>query len=436
MDVAKAFEQFIGNLAIKNREDISSKYKSITKILNRAYWESDSETTHCLQVGSFGRGTAINGISDLDMIFSLPWSVHDKFDSRNNNGQSDLLQEVKGVIKETYSRTDIRGDGQVVVVKFSNFKFEVVPGFEKSDGSFKYPDSSSGGSWRNTNPRPERDAINLLNDETNKNLKNLCKMARAWKNNVGLNMNGLLVDTFCYNFMNSDYAYRSSRYLYYCYIARDFFDYLRKRNNEQEYWHAPGSNQKVYKKDPFKTKAKKAYENCCEAIENQDKAKAIDIWKRVFGRPFPSREQLGEGKAAERFVFDNNEAFIDDMYPVDIQYNLHIDCHLPAKKGGYVEYYLRKMIKQKKPLIPGRDLWFFIKKCDAPEPFEVKWKVKNEGDEAKKRNEIRGEIVNDSEGHKKYESTKFRGPHYVECYVIKDGVCVAKDRIPVTIKED
>ena len=435
MDVAKAFQTFIGNLRINNRDDISGKYRNITKILNRNYYTSESETTHCLQVGSFGRGTAINGISDLDMIFSLPWSVHDKFDSRNNNGQSELLQEVKGIIKETYSRTDIRGDGQVVVVQFSNFKFEVVPGFEKSDGSFRYPDSSSGGSWENTDPRPEKDAINKLNDDTNKNLKNLCKMVRAWKNHVGLDMNGLLVDTFCYNFMNNDYSHRSSDYLNYDYIVRDFFDYLSKRNNDQQYWYAPGSNKKVYKKDAFKKKAKKAYENCCEAIKNQDKAKAVDIWKRVFGRPFPTRDQLGESKATERFVFENTEEFIEDMYSVDIRYTLHIDCRLPAKKGGFVEYYLRKMIKQEKPLVPGRDLWFFIKKCRVPEPFEVKWKIKNEGDMAKQKNQIRGQIINDSGKRQQYEYTSFRGPHYVECYVIKDEVCVARDRIPVNIKE-
>jgi hypothetical protein len=32
------------------------------------------------------------------------------------------------------------------------------------------------------------------------------------------------------------------------------------------------------------------------------------------------------------------------------------------------------------------------------------------------------------------EPTKYRGQHYVECYVVKDGVCVAKDRQIVTIK--
>lgn len=33
----------------------------------------------------------------------------------------------------------------------------------------------------------------------------------------------------------------------------------------------------------------------------------------------------------------------------------------------------------------------------------------------------------------RHERTNFRGEHYVECYVVKDGVVVASDRIQVPI---
>ncbi|WP_257884546.1 hypothetical protein [Sulfitobacter sp. CW3] len=35
----------------------------------------------------------------------------------------------------------------------------------------------------------------------------------------------------------------------------------------------------------------------------------------------------------------------------------------------------------------------------------------------------------------KIERTNFRGDHIVECYAVKDGVVVAKDRIHVPITE-
>ncbi|WP_191992129.1 nucleotide-binding domain-containing protein [Peribacillus tepidiphilus] len=33
-----------------------------------------------------------------------------------------------------------------------------------------------------------------------------------------------------------------------------------------------------------------------------------------------------------------------------------------------------------------------------------------------------------------YEETSFKGNHYVECYIVKNGECVAKQRINVEIK--
>jgi hypothetical protein len=78
-------------------------------------------------------------------------------------------------------------------------------------------------------------------------------------------------------------------------------------------------------------------------------------------------------------------------------------------------------------------LRFHIVECDVPEPYEVRWKVRNVGDEAVRRNQIRGQIVRDEGRHERKETANFHGPHYVECYVIKNDVCVARDRIDVPI---
>lgn len=72
MSVSVMFKQFIDNLAIDNRETISAQYGKITKALNQKYRDSDSETANTLQVGSYGRHTAIKNVSDLDMIYMMP----------------------------------------------------------------------------------------------------------------------------------------------------------------------------------------------------------------------------------------------------------------------------------------------------------------------------------------------------------------------------
>lgn len=72
MSVAEMFSDFVGNLAIGNAETISTRYGELTSALNKQFRETESKTANTLQVGSFGRKTGINGISDLDMLYIMP----------------------------------------------------------------------------------------------------------------------------------------------------------------------------------------------------------------------------------------------------------------------------------------------------------------------------------------------------------------------------
>jgi len=49
---------------------------------------------------------------------------------------------------------------------------------------------------------------------------------------------------------------------------------------------------------------------------------------------------------------------------------------------------------------------------------------------------IRGEILDDRCKGERIENTNFYGPHCVEYCIIKDGVCVARDRIDVPISTE
>ena len=50
------------------RDTISKRYRTVTRAINKEFWNSQSDTQHSLYVGSYGRGTAID-TSDLDIIF-------------------------------------------------------------------------------------------------------------------------------------------------------------------------------------------------------------------------------------------------------------------------------------------------------------------------------------------------------------------------------
>lgn len=292
MGLADWFSSFCSSIQVQDGGTISIRYKAITRRLNTDFWNTESDTSHSLYVGSYGRNTAIQGFSDLDMVFELPSALYYQYDSYSGNGQSALLQAVRSSMQKIYSTSSIGADGQVIVVSFKDgITFEVVPVFVNKAGSYTYPDSNDGGNWRTTNPRPEIKAIRDRNATCNYNLVPLCRMMRSWKSKWSVPIGGLLVDTLAYQFIEK-YEYRDKSYLYYDFMCRDFFKWMSEQDEEQEYWRAPGSGQYVYGKGLFQYKAKRCYNISLEAIRHETATpkqewSAKQEWREIFGTAFP-----------------------------------------------------------------------------------------------------------------------------------------------------
>ena len=288
-----AFKTFCDNLAVKNRSLISDRCGTITRRLNLKFWDIDSTTNNKFYSGSYGRDTATGIQSDLDLLFKLPASYYRAYNNQSGNRQSALLQTVRNALLETYPSSSIRADGQVVALSFTDgMIFEIIPVFEQDDKSFIYPDTNNGGSWKISHTRLEIDAINELDKKCNGNLKNLCKMSRAWKDHHNVPIKGLLIDTLAYNFME-ECEYRNQSFDYYGLIALQFFHFLSTQSPDQKYWLSPGANQVVNRIDPglFEHKAKKAKSLVLEAYKLQQKGyetSANKIWSALYGPEFPS----------------------------------------------------------------------------------------------------------------------------------------------------
>ncbi len=291
MSISQKFTQFCDNIKI-SKEDldiISDRYRKITRRINLEYWGTDSNTYHSLYVGSFGRDTEIYS-SDIDMLVQLPDSIFDKYNKYQGNGQSALLQNVKNAIEKNYSNSNLKGDGQIISLSFSDgVNFEILPAFSLDDGSFMFANSNLGGSWKITNPRAEINAINELNNRCKGNLKKLCRMVRAWKNYNNADISGILIDILCYRFLK-DWEHREKSLEWFDWLTRDFFKYLSEIDINQSEWYAMGSNRKIVDNGYFQYKAKKAYEASLEAIENEGKKlewSANQKWREIYGTKFP-----------------------------------------------------------------------------------------------------------------------------------------------------
>lgn len=165
---------------------------------------------------------------------------------------------------------------------------------------------------------------------------------------------------------------------------------------------------------------------------------SIAKWTGVFGPVFPSSVAASKAASVARPTPLSasrrapGEAFIEEMFPVQGRYSLQLTCQVsPPRELNRAR---RRALSARRGRVPKqRDLLFQLSRTDVPEPYNVYWKVRNHGLEAKLNGQLRGEITKDEGQREKRESTKFTGDHYVECYIVKDGICVAWAREPVVI---
>lgn len=269
---------------------IGGRYRRITRRLNRDFWDSESEHDHSRYVGSYGRDTAAKGVSDLDVAFRLPGDLYYKYDAYQSNGQSALLQAVKNSLLTTFQSSKIGGDGQVVVLTFDDgIQFEILPVFNNKAGTWTYPDSNGGGSWKTCNPQAEIAAVSVRNAAVNGNLKALCRMMRIWRDHNSVPMSGALIDALAYQFLEN-WEHRAESFLYHDYMARDFLKFINDQDKDKAYWRMPGSGSYVYRKGPFGYHAgvdhKYAVLACGLQGEENGPARRAH-WRTVFGNTFP-----------------------------------------------------------------------------------------------------------------------------------------------------
>lgn len=290
MTVNERFNSFLENLKLTSDqvEDGQKKYKGVTRCLNWNYYNSNSETTNSILVGSWGKYTRIRPPRDVDILFRLPKSVYDRYQGRLGNKQSQLLQEVKDVLTATYSATKMRGDGQVVIVPFASYAVEVVPAFHLDSGQYWVCDTHDGGKYKTFDPDAEAKKVSDSESVTSGNTRDLIRMMKCWQGYCSVPMKSFHIELLSIEFLaNWQYAGKSS--VYYDWMVRDFFPYLVNRANGW-LW-VPGTNELMLLGDDWKSKAESAQERAAKACQyeaEQMPYSAGSEWQKIFGTYIPA----------------------------------------------------------------------------------------------------------------------------------------------------
>ena len=166
---------------------------------------------------------------------------------------------------------------------------------------------------------------------------------------------------------------------------------------------------------------------------------AVQAWGGFFNHTYwltknPSEVQIHSSLCPTNMNVLDEEEFIEEKFSaVELKYNVSVGC--TVKMNGFSDHPLSDFVnKTGKRIIPGRNTRIIceMKWTNCPGPYDVYWKVKNVGPEAERRNQLRGQILN--RGKTISEPASFFGNHYIECYIIKNDVCVAERKVSVPIE--
>ncbi len=165
--------------------------------------------------------------------------------------------------------------------------------------------------------------------------------------------------------------------------------------------------------------------------DNCTEADALQAWYGFFNHDYCEIADVESYERTQNQIqhFDDKEEFIEDMHKVNIQYQCEIVCTISG--DGYRSHHLSTFLRVLSQWLPHDLAIHCSMTTNCPEPYNVLWKVKNVGTIAQRRNQLRGQII--ERGKSITELSNFYGNHYIECYIVKNKVCVAREKIRIPI---
>ncbi|MDN5994308.1 nucleotide-binding domain-containing protein [Lactiplantibacillus plantarum] len=449
-DCSRNFNEFYHTKVIlpeKSQNELRKKRKTNIKRLKSGLSEYNSENNTGFRIseeriqGSMAMHTVVqNDENDYDIDVGIVF-------------ESDNLDEIgPHAIKNILENALKRKMGQFAVeplVKTSCVRMEYSNGYHVDFAIFKrskiyleneYTYEHAGAKWSTRHIKALEEWFNTETSKTNDNLRKIvrlskmfCKSRKTWKNMPS----GLIQTVLCDEAITNDYS-RTDELFYY--TMKKIVDRL----NVNLEVNAPVDNErKLVIRDIDYTRVqnwKNRLENELTKLDvlfNPDCtfAEAVDAWGLFFNHSYWKELNMHETRKSLREdtqeVFNNTEEHIEDKYLVNEYYDVSINCKIsgngirPMPIEKYLDSYFAKFIPH------NFSVTCKIDHADCPPFDKVLWKVLNVGEESVKRNDIRGQILD--RGEKITENTIFRGQHYIECYLIKNDICIAIGHVDIPI---
>lgn len=316
----------------------------------------------------------------------------------------------------------------------------------KEDDQDEYTYEHCGSEWKNRNPRAITKWFNEQNREHDYRLREVVRLTKMFcksRPDNWINMPGGLILTTLSNENFKTYDRIDERFYY------TLLEIKNRLLINKEILNPTNSDTRLKLISGDNVKMTNLYNRLSDQLNKLDilfrldctMIQAIEAWEGFFNHTYWTEQKDSQKKAAisksdlqpvlkESYSYKETEEYIEQFFGVsNIQYQLSLDAIVRHRNKSIG--WLSNILNRRELLLPGYELEF-LAETDVPQPYEVFWKVKNEGPKAIENDCVRGQIFRNGLRHT--EPTSFKGNHYVECYIVKTGVVLAKKRVYVPIR--
>ena len=150
--------------------------------------------------GSYKRETKISPLDDVDIFYVIglaekkdnhrhtitdcTFDFGEDFKDEDENVSSvKVLNLLKKEISKTYSRSEVRRNGEVVNVYLTSYEvgFDIVPAWKiTNDNYYLIPVGGGSTKWKRSNPKVDENILNTLNEKHSNLLKDIIRIVKYW----------------------------------------------------------------------------------------------------------------------------------------------------------------------------------------------------------------------------------------------------------------
>lgn len=325
--VEAAFEKFSKDYVKLDRNETNKALKSRDWLVQQIKTFPNKEKTFPnlyseknIYFGSFARKTKIKDLDDIDIMITLSAEngsyieYSDKieiiveenadmlkklcFDDSNRLNSRRVINKFIELLKKIpqYEYSDIKRNQEAATLKLATYKwnFDIVPCFfTKKDlkGNTHYLIPDGNGYWKKTDPRIEKSIISELNQINGGKLLDIIRIIKYWnKNSMAPTMPSYLLEIIILNYYqdNKELKQHISTEIpnILNFIQKEIYNMIFSPDNPKVDINTLSQEEK-YKISQKANEHSKISQKAIDFASNLDNKKAIDEWRKVFGKEFP-----------------------------------------------------------------------------------------------------------------------------------------------------